>query len=558
MTPQIEIPKFTELKWVFGYFKYIWIPFVISIVFQFFLSFTSAYSIEALNIAASVVDNNQEINQESLLFKFFITSEQTSDKIILISCFLALIISITSTFLEIFIAWTISINQSILARKLTPNIITSLIENNKIDDIKTHEATIVQRWLLIKSISDFYHNILANSIGSVFNLFILLYFTYSQNIVAGNTALIIIIIWLTIMMTLNPKVLRKTRNYTIKEEVVGKIVRTSVSLSDSLKSLSIKSKFLKMSEPDISNYSLSIKDMGLWGSIMYGTLSGLSSLSPIVVVIITILFSSNSSITLTTAATLYLFISKISSPLSTMAGVIPVLQNQRIDFVRLKNAFDEIKTVEGAKKPYPIDKVKFIETETISINYNYRKLSYRNMLFEKGKITCLVGESGSGKTTFLKLLSGRTDNNLRVKLNSDYTLYSHEIIDEVGYLEQEPKLAELTVEENLSLFSTKKFKNPVLSQIYKSILLKLSQGENTMITSDVNGLSVGQRRLISIITILNSNFPILILDEPLNSLDENLKTALWSALEIEKKERIIILAMHEQKFINNCDQVVRI
>ena len=525
---------------------------------QFLLSFTSVYSVEALNIAASVVDEGQELNTESLLYKWFIPIDSNPSNIILISCLLAIIITAFSTILEIVIAWTISWNQSILNRVSTPQIISTLIDSNTQDEIKSEESTIIQRWLILRSISDFFHNVLANSIGSIFNLIILVAFTYFQNVMAGHCLVGIIILWFIILYLLSPIVLKKSQKFAAFEEIVGKGVRSSVSLSDALKPIDMKNRFLKYLLPDIKKYSKAINSLGVWGSILYGSLSGLASLAPILVVVLTIFLTKDSGLSITTAATLYLFASKISTPLTTIGRVIPILQNHRIDFVRYRNAFDESqKEINNRKK---IDKFSELRFEEITIKYRGGKqLFFSPIEVQKGKLTCLVGKSGVGKTTLLKLISGRYDNPVQVRINNSIEIFAEDLIDDIAYLAQEPKLAEMTIEENLLLFSnTKEISNPQLSNIYSDLISNLSKQEDTYVSSDVKGLSVGQRRTISLVNVLNTDKPIIILDEPLSNLDTNLKNKVWEVIQTEKNKRIFIIALHEDKYINMCDEIINL
>lgn len=554
----ISVPKIRELNWVFKFFNLIWLPVCISVFFQFIISYTNVYSIEALNIAASVVDKGQKINTESLLFKYFISKENNPEKIIIISCILALFITVISSVLETIVAWTISWNQSILNSKLTPEIIKGLIKTSNTNDIKKQESTVIQRWLLIKSISDFFHNVLANSIGSLFSLMVLIYFTYKQNIIAGHCILIIVFFWVLIMYGLNKIVLKKARNYTVNEEIVGKAVRSSVALSDILKSADIRNRFLKKQNPQIESYSKSIKEMGLWGSILYGALSGISSLSPIIVVIATVSLNYGQQISITTAATLYLFVSKLSSPLSSLARVIPILQNHRIDFVRFKNIYQLQKESQSKEIGILISNYKKLEIEPIYITIEkYKPLNFPKLVFESGKITCLKGMSGIGKTTLLKLISGRFDIPVQIKINDKFPIYNFDLIEDIAYLPQEPKLAELSIEENLELFSNdKNIVNPILRKMFENVTQNLSAGSLTEISSDVFGLSVGQRRAISLISIINNDKPIIILDEPLSHLDHSMQECVWEALQFEKKNKIIIISLHEPTYIEKSDKVI--
>ena len=92
--------------------------------------------------------------------------------------------------------------------------------------------------------------------------------------------------------------------------------------------------------------------------------------------------------------------------------------------------------------------------------------------------------------------------------------------------------------------------------MFDDVTLNLSAGSLTKISSDVFGLSVGQRRAISLISIINNDKPIIILDEPLSHLDHSMQECVWEALQFEKKNKIIILSLHEPTYIEKSDKII--
>lgn len=558
MLNSINIPSLKSLLVVFRLFKYIWKPFFLSVALQIFVSYTILYSIEALNIAVSQVDPSRKINKGSWLYQTFAQIAISKQQIIINCVAVALTIIFIGMICDVVIAWSISWNFSVLNQKLTPDIINQLVYSETAEKVKKQEATVVQRWLTIRQISEFFHNVLANTLGSLFTLGILLWGTYRENTMAGHSLLLIFLYWIMLLLILSPKVLIAARNYALMEETVGRNIRSSVSLSDSLRPKEVFKKFINKILPNITDYSKSISSQGFYGSLLYGVLSGMASLAPLVVIIIAILSSDDHSIGISTAATLYLFASKITSPLANLARVIPILQSQRVDFVRFESIYRNQPFDKSSKGQQRITDFQAIHIETFKYAYDSnKKTSFKNFSIEKGKITCISGDSGVGKTTLLKIISGRLDSNLNVNINGDITIEVSEIADDIAYLPQEPKLAEMTVKENLDLYTINgQITNPYCLEAYKRIIAKLPQAENTLITGDVIGLSVGQRRVLSVINTLSIDKPILILDEPLANIDQEMGELIWSAIKEEKNKRLVLVALHEDKYKIECDVIV--
>src|ERR1044072_5972756 len=169
----IGTPSFKSLLTVFRFFKYIWKPFITSVALQIFLSYTMLYSIEALNIAVSQVDSSREIDREGWLFRTFAEESLGADKIIINCVLVAIGIIFIGMICDVLVAWSISWSFGLLNRDLTPTIIRQLVYSQTSETVKKQESTVVQRWLTIRQIAEFFHNVLANTLGAIFSLGIL-------------------------------------------------------------------------------------------------------------------------------------------------------------------------------------------------------------------------------------------------------------------------------------------------------------------------------------------------------------------------------------------------
>lgn len=560
MNNQINIPSFKSLLIVFRFFKYIWKPFSVSVALQVFLSYTMLYSIEALNIAVSQVDPSRQIDKSGWIFRTFAEAVSTPSQVILNCVLVALAIIFIGMICDVLIAWSISWSFALLNNNLTPTIIEQLVYSDTAETVKKQESTVVQRWLTIRQIAEFFHNVLANSFGAIFALSVLVWGTYHENTMAGHSLLIIFAIWIILLMILSPKALSTAKHYAMQEENVGRNIRSSVSLSDSLRPKEVFQKFINKIAPNITDYSKSISLQGFYGSLLYGVLSGIASLAPLVVIIVAIVSSGDHSVGIATAATLYLFASKITSPLANLARVIPILQSQRVDFVRFQTIHKNIETEQQTKGEKNITDFNSVHIDSFKYNYeNNTEIFYDEFSIEKGKLTCLAGNSGVGKTTLLKIISGRLNSKLQLYINGEIPLEASQIVDEISYLPQEPKLAEMSVKDNLDLHVINgHIKNQYCKEVYRKIIAQLPQQENTVITADVIGLSVGQRRVLSVINAISLDKPILILDEPLANIDNELAALIWLAIKEEKNNRLVLVALHEDKYKNECDAIVNL
>jgi ABC-type multidrug transport system fused ATPase/permease subunit len=180
-------------------------------------------------------------------------------------------------------------------------------------------------------------------------------------------------------------------------------------------------------------------------------------------------------------------------------------------------------------------------------------LENKNIEFncDNHKIIGITGESGKGKSSILKLIlklhsiqkGDITIDGINIKdIDPDY------IRDNITYINQNSRLFDKTVLENI-LYGCKD--DNTCRGFYKHILSydKIKNlYKNVDLNNDDTGysgekLSGGQRQIVNIISGLVNPSKILILDEPTNALDKDLKNELLEIIKYFKpyKQSIIII-----------------
>ncbi len=166
----------------------------------------------------------------------------------------------------------------------------------------------------------------------------------------------------------------------------------------------------------------------------------------------------------------------------------------------------------------------------------------------------LIGKSGSGKSTLLHIL-GKMDNEYQgsVKVNGQEL---KEIKDEayyrfatVGFVFQSLKAEEKeTVKDNLlrALAITDLSKQEKEERIRKRLAeVDLSEKEK----AKFQDLSGGEKKRISLVRALLRESPILLCDEPLSSLNHELRVKITALLEKESQHRLVFVITHEKEEI---------
>jgi ABC-2 type transport system ATP-binding protein len=159
-----------------------------------------------------------------------------------------------------------------------------------------------------------------------------------------------------------------------------------------------------------------------------------------------------------------------------------------------------------------------LETHDIGKRYGRRRWALRHvdLAVPDGSITALVGPNGSGKSTLLKAWVGferPTEGHLIVD-GIDPWRDRGGAIQRIGYVPQAPSLyRELTVDEHVTMAKT------LRPGFDPSIARRRLDDLEIPLTSRADELSGGQQAQVGLALALGTRAPVLLLDEPLASLD---------------------------------------
>lgn len=180
------------------------------------------------------------------------------------------------------------------------------------------------------------------------------------------------------------------------------------------------------------------------------------------------------------------------------------------------------------------------------------KLSYKDSLknisyeFAEEKITSIIGASGSGKSLLGYLICG-------IEKSYSGNLINEYQGREIGYVFQNPEESFIfdTVREELS-FGLKKY-NYKLDVLNKRIedALKMVELPVSYLDKSPFELSSGEKKLVSIATILSLNPSLIILDDPTMGLDNEREEKLIKLLKKLKTRyhKTIIIMSSDIQFI---------
>ena len=177
-----------------------------------------------------------------------------------------------------------------------------------------------------------------------------------------------------------------------------------------------------------------------------------------------------------------------------------------------------------------------------------------------GEFFGFLGPNGAGKTTTMRMIAGvspRSAGTLEI-FDMDPDLHGSEIRGQIGVVHQQETLdMELTVLENLLVFGRFFGMDRASIATRAAELLELFQLSDRA-KDQVEPLSGGMKRRLSIARSLIASPRILMLDEPTTGLDPQARHLLWDALQrLKRGGTTIVLTTHYMDEAEQlCDRLV--
>jgi ABC-type multidrug transport system fused ATPase/permease subunit len=226
-------------------------------------------------------------------------------------------------------------------------------------------------------------------------------------------------------------------------------------------------------------------------------------------------------------------------------------------FIGTADAYDKITNTKFTPINLPFDTIQFD-----NITFKYKKAEtyvYQNkdlLINMDNKIIGITGPSGRGKSTFAKLLiklykpeSGKIyiDGQDIENIDVDY------LRDNITYINQSSKLFDKKIIENMlygcidDVTCSERIKQVLKYDKIKKLFTNMDIYE-TKAGSLGEGVSGGQRQVVNIISGLIHPSKILILDEPTNALDGELKRELLEVIkEFKEHKKCIFIITHDKE-----------
>lgn len=180
-----------------------------------------------------------------------------------------------------------------------------------------------------------------------------------------------------------------------------------------------------------------------------------------------------------------------------------------------------------------------------------------------GQKLAFVGSTGAGKTTITNLINrfyDVQDGKIRYDGININKIKKADLRHSLGIVLQDTHLFTGTIMENirygkLDATDEEVYNAAKLAQA-DSFIRMLPKGYDTMLTSDGEELSQGQRQLLAIARAAIADPPVLILDEATSSIDTRTESIVQKGMDNLMKGRTVFVIAHRLSTIRNSDAIM--
>jgi ATP-binding cassette subfamily B multidrug efflux pump len=269
--------------------------------------------------------------------------------------------------------------------------------------------------------------------------------------------------------------------------------------------------------------------------------------------------------------TLVAFISYIKMffrPMRDLAEKYNILQNAMASAERIILILDtqnRLPEAHGHTSFRRLDGIQEIRLEDVSFSYigEEKVLKDISLRIRAGETVAVVGPTGAGKTSLVNLIprfydptSGKifiNDIDIRQLNTAAYR-------DKIALVMQEPFLFSGSIRENVfektHRFPEEKMQEIIEAANCRTLIQKLPDGLQTVLSVGGTSLSSGERQLLSIARAFARNPQLILFDEATSYIDSQTELWIQQALEKLMKNRTSMIIAHRLSTVRHVDRIV--
>ncbi len=263
-----------------------------------------------------------------------------------------------------------------------------------------------------------------------------------------------------------------------------------------------------------------------------------------------------------------LYVNVCAEPLLQLGAVLQQFSQVSANLERIYETIDAPVAIRDKENAAVLENIEGrVDYEDVTFCYEegVNVLEHFGLHVKAGEKIALVGPTGAGKTTVINLLTRFYDvKEGSVKVDGkdvrDVTL--HSLRKEIGVLMQEPFLFKGTILENIRYGTPEATDEECIAaakKIYADrVAARFPEGFGGQIEARGEGLSAGEKQLISFARIVLKNPKIVILDEATSAIDSETELLIQGALDSLLAGKTAFIVAHRLSTIRKADRILYI
>ena len=302
--------------------------------------------------------------------------------------------------------------------------------------------------------------------------------------------------------------------------------------------------------------------------LMHPLMNFVGNFGYVMVCIVGALLTMNGYISFGVIVAFMIYVRLFTNPLSQIAQSLTALQSTAAAGERVFEFLDEkeMSSQEDCKKYLNRDEVKGkIEFDHVVFQYdNNDKPTIKDFTATAlpGQKIAIVGPTGAGKTTMVNLLMKFYDiqsGDIKIDGVSTKDLTRENIHQLFTMVLQDTWLFEGTIKENI-VYNRDNITDEQIKEVCKEVgvshfIKTLPNGYDSKV-SENDGISAGQRQLLTIARGMLENAPFLILDEATSNVDTRTEELVQKAMDKLSEGKTSFIIAHRLSTIRNADLIL--
>lgn len=216
------------------------------------------------------------------------------------------------------------------------------------------------------------------------------------------------------------------------------------------------------------------------------------------------------------------------------------------------------------KAPKPFNANREITFTDVSFGYDAHRRIYEHLRLDitQGQSIAIVGASGSGKTTLFNMLERLYDYGGSIHVG-DVELKDISIDtwrNALGTITQDTYIFHASFEDNIRLArpdaSETDLEYAIDRASLRSVVERLPEGIHTIVGSGGHGLSGGERQRVALARLFLRKPQVVLLDEPLEGLDQVTRKALHRDLMEYVQDKTCLYITHQLEGLEQMDRIL--